>query len=88
VDSSCFFCLFNKVSLSSSSSDWDIIIVLLSVLGSSSFSFLKEICARFKGLLFFMNLSLRVSFLLFSSCGSSFCFFFFYGFAPLTGNHF
>ncbi len=79
MDSSCPFYLFSKVSLSSSSSNWDIKTNLLVVLDFSSFSFLGEICVGFKG--FSQNL--------FSpSCSCAFYFFFCYGSAPLTRNHF
>jgi len=86
VDSSCLFCLFNIVSLSSSSLDWGIRTILLSSLIYGSFSFLGKIYVGFRGFLFFMNLSLKISFLLFSSCGCSLCFY--CGFTPLTRNHF
>jgi hypothetical protein len=61
--SSCLICLFYKVSLSSSSLDLDIKIVLLVVLIYSCFSFLGKMCVGFRGFLFLINLSLRLSFL-------------------------
>ncbi len=82
------FCLFNKVFLSSSSSNWDIIIVLLVILDFRCFSFLGKMCVGFKGLLFLMNLSLRLSLLLLSSWSYFACFFLSYDFAPSNANHF
>ncbi len=84
----CFLCLFHKISLSSSSLDWDIMTTFLIVLVFGCFSFLKEIYAKFKGLLFFINLSLIISFLLLSSCGCFVGLFFSYGSTPFSGNHF
>jgi hypothetical protein len=53
MDFSYLFYLFNKVSFSSSLSDWDIKTIILVFLVYGSFSFLGEICVRFKG--FFFN---------------------------------
>ncbi len=68
--------LFCKVFFSSSSLDLDIKITLLVVLVFGWISFLGEMCVGFKGLLFFKNLSFKLSPLLFSSYGCSPCFFF------------
>ncbi len=57
--------LFYWVFLSSSSLNWDIKIVLLVVLIFSCFSFLRQMCVGFRGLLFLMKLS---SYYLFFFC--------------------
>ncbi len=84
--SSCLFYFLCKVSLSSSSLDWDIITILMVVLTSSYFSFLGGMCVGSKGLLCFINLSFRLSFLTLSSYGYAY-FFFSRGFTPI-GNQF
>jgi hypothetical protein len=88
VDYFCIFYLFNKVSFSSSLSNWDIRTILLVVLIFGSFYFLGKISTRLKGFLFFMNLSLKVSFFLFSSCGCLVFFFFSCGYILFIRNHF
>jgi hypothetical protein len=52
MDFSYLFYLFNKVFFSSSLSDWDIKTIILVFLVYGSFSFLGEICVRFKGFFF------------------------------------
>jgi len=88
VVSSCFLYLLYKVSLSSSSLDWDIKIVLLVVLVFGWFSFLRETCIGFRGLLFLMNLSLKLSLLLLSFWSHFACFFLSCDSAPFNGNYF
>jgi hypothetical protein len=88
VDYFCLFYLFNKVSFSSSLANWDSRTILLVVLVFGSFYFLGKISVGFKGFLFFMNLFLKVTFFLFSSCGCSLFFLFSCGSTLFSGNHF
>ncbi len=69
-------------------SNLDIIAILLVIMVFSCLSFLIKICVGFKGFLFLINFSLKLSFLLLSSYGYFACFFFSYGYAPFSGNHF
>ncbi len=87
VVSSYFLHLFNKVFFSSSSLNFDIRIALMVVLVFGYFSFLGEMRVGFKGLLFLMNLSLRL-YLLLSSWSYYAYFFFSCDSSPSNGNHF